>query len=317
MKEEPKAAAIFTQENRVKLYYRLLDFLPAPVTTGYDQEGGEGLRTLDELLRRKLGRLKLARGRDIQAVVKNFVLAAPEDELLALVESVPLAHYMAEKKSQIYSQSPIENAKRRAAQMREQLNNLLSSVGCSAEFLEDGTFSRDGTTIQTPVGLRKLPDLPALQADVERQLKQASPLAVIAFDLDGFKSLNDTLGHAAGDRCLEKVVEIISRIVLKKGKLYRRGGDEFVVMLPNCVTAEALATAERILLELDQGNPGESIKVSASIGVISSRDSDTTLAAEFLSAADQAMYLSKRNGKNRVTAWSASMSNDHTQDDGI
>lgn len=81
--------------------------------------------------------------------------------------------------------------------------------------------------------------------------------AVIFIDLDHFKTLNDTCGHPAGDKCLERIAEIIGAIALHRGRLYRYGGDEFAVVLPNTDDAEARATAERIRRTIDAENPGE------------------------------------------------------------
>lgn len=310
--KEADASRIFTQENRVKLYYLLLDLLPPPLINGYHEEGGRGLRKLDAILRRELGCLELAGSREIGAVMRNFILAAPENELLRLIEYIPRAHYMAEE--EFYSgmflfdfQSAIENAERQAQEMKGYLNRFLHSIGSPAQFLPDGSFSRDGAVSHTPVALSCLPNKDVLLVDLNAYLKQERPFALIYIDLDEFKPVNDTLGHAAGDRCLKNIVEMIGEIILKKGKLYRYGGDEFVVALPNSVTAEALATAERIRAEIDNRNPGGTIKVTTSIGVISSRDSGITTGAELLNAADKAMYFSKKNGRNRVSSWSPSM----------
>lgn len=77
-------------------------------------------------------------------------------------------------------------------------------------------------------------------------------LSVLFIDLDGFKQVNDSQGHQAGDICLDSVVKVASEPILGKGKMYRYGGDEFVVSLPNFVSTEAEATAERIRAAIDK-----------------------------------------------------------------
>ena len=94
-------------------------------------------------------------------------------------------------------------------------------------------------------------------------------IGVIFIDQDNFKTVNDTKGHDAGDKCLEEVARIIGSVVLHKGRLYRyASGDEFMVVLPNVNESEAAATAERIRKAIELQNVGGSVPVTASIGVI-------------------------------------------------
>lgn len=167
----------------------------------------------------------------------------------------------------------------------------------------DGEINREGFASEAPQALLQLSGRDSLIRDTERLLAGRTQLGVIYVNLDGFKSVNDTLGHPSGDKCLEKVVEIIGAAVAGKGRLYRYGGDEFVVLLPNFLTAEAAATAERIRAAIDESNPGGEIKVTASIGVTSSDQPQLGTAEELIKAADEAMYVSKNAGKNRVTSW--------------
>src|SRR5437867_6718429 len=91
----------------------------------------------------------------------------------------------------------------------------------------------------------KLPKLEPLQADLTRLLAARELGSVPYIDLDHFSDVNNTLGHDAGNECLDATVHIISNAVLKKGNLYRYGGDEFVVALQNFTSDEAGASAER------------------------------------------------------------------------
>lgn len=126
-------------------------------------------------------------------------------------------------------------------------------------------------------------------------------LSAVFIDLDGFKAVNDSLGHGAGDQCLEAVVALIGNTIASKGKLYRYGGDEFVVVLPNFDASEAQATAERIRKGIDETNPGGEVKVTSSIGIACSSDPETKSGEQLIKAADDAMYSSKSEGKNRIT----------------
>ena len=124
---------------------------------------------------------------------------------------------------------------------------------------------------------------------------------MIVVDLDSFKLVNDTHGHSARDECLHKVVSVIGTVVGTRGRLYRWGGDEFVVCLHDFSTEEAKVTAERIRLAVESAKPGGEIPVTTSIGVCGTDCIDSSAAQDILDFADKAMDESKRSGKNRVT----------------
>ncbi|HSY58961.1 MAG TPA: GGDEF domain-containing protein [Terriglobales bacterium] len=151
----------------------------------------------------------------------------------------------------------------------------------------------------TPSELAQIPIKPLLLSDLTRRLDAHELIAVVFADLDGFKQVNDTLGHDEGDNCLKRIVEIIGAVIAGKGRLYRPGGDEFVVVFPNFSRHEAAATAERIRAAIDKENPGGEIKVTASIGVTDSGSEAATDATALFKIADAAMYMAKEK-KNCV-----------------
>jgi diguanylate cyclase (GGDEF)-like protein len=102
---------------------------------------------------------------------------------------------------------------------------------------------------------------------------------------------------------LESVAKTVARVLGRKGRLFRYGGDEFVAILPDFNIKEAAATAERIRFEIEQSRVGGDIAVTASIGLCTNDEVPVKSAEEMLSCADKAMYASKRGGKNRVTVW--------------
>lgn len=125
--------------------------------------------------------------------------------------------------------------------------------------------------------------------------------AVLLFDLDEFKYVNDTFGHIAGDAMLLRVANETKTLVRKSGSLCRLGGDEFAVFMPHATLNSALALAERIVsatarmaLEID----GRPLRLTASLGVAHVPDHGQG-AEELVSHADMAMYQAKRLGKNR------------------
>ena len=151
--------------------------------------------------------------------------------------------------------------------------------------------------------LAGLPNRECLLQELLPQLQNNEAVAVLFVDLDRFKQVNDQLSHAEGNKCLSTVVQAIGRIVRHKGKLYRVGGDEFVVMLPNFSGSEASSTAERVRTSIDDLKPfGGVVKITASIGVAVSGTRLSTPEV-LVKAADEAMYVSKFTTKNRVCSW--------------
>lgn len=150
-----------------------------------------------------------------------------------------------------------------------------------------------------------LPNKDELLKDMQTILKQHTILALVVIDLDNFKSVNDTKGHLEGDACLDKVIATIGAVVGRKGKIYRWGGDEFAVCLPDFSTEEAQATAERIRRRVEEEKPAGEIPVTTSIGVCGTDSTDSKSPEDILGFADKAMYKSKASGKNRVTTWPA------------
>ncbi len=142
---------------------------------------------------------------------------------------------------------------------------------------------------------------------LNRQLEQAlsarrpEPVAVLYLDLDGFKKVNDTQGHSAGDELLVQVADRIAASVRASDVVARLGGDEFAVLCPGVKDEEiALRIGHAILAELSQEfDLGENrARVGVSIGVAMGGDGDT--GPSLLHAADQAMYSAKRAGKGMV-----------------
>ncbi len=141
-----------------------------------------------------------------------------------------------------------------------------------------------------------------LTQSVELARRQQSLVAVLYVDLDGFKLVNDSLGHTAGDKLLSEVSQRLRSRIRKSDTLARLGGDEFSIVLSGCKKKEdAEFVANMVLNSLSAPFwvEGHEIRVGASIGVSFFPD-DATTAADLLQQSDSAMYAAKRNGKNRV-----------------
>src|SRR5882757_1249497 len=125
----------------------------------------------------------------------------------------------------------------------------------------------------------------------------ASKLTVFCLDLDGFKAVNDRLGHAAGDAVLVAVADRLRASVRDADFVCRIGGDEFAILLPNITDGEAAAVARRIVSQVSEPFQfAPTAPIGASIG-LASAPRDGVTADELLSAADRAMYEAKRRGK--------------------
>ena len=148
-----------------------------------------------------------------------------------------------------------------------------------------------------------LPNKEDLLKDIRVVLEKYCESSLLVVDLDNFKSVNDTKGHLEGDTCLDRVIKTLGAVIGRKGKIYRWGGDEFAVCLPDFSTAEARATSERIRCAVEHAKPGGDITVTTSIGICGTDSTDSKSAEEILHFADKAMYESKGSGKNRVTVW--------------
>ena len=147
----------------------------------------------------------------------------------------------------------------------------------------------------------------ACDQQIHASQRANQPFAVLFIDLDHFKSINDTYGHAVGDDVLRAVAQTLQANVRRSDVVGRIGGEEFSVFLPNTqvkgaeLVAETLRVAiESIHIEVD----GVRLKITASIGVAAKRFDEETMQA-IQQHADQAMYEAKRGGRNRVSTFGA------------
>ncbi len=143
--------------------------------------------------------------------------------------------------------------------------------------------------------------------EAERQLqyceKSGRDACLVLLDLDHFKLVNDTHGHAVGDRVLKRAVEACQAHLRSTDLFGRLGGEEFGILLPECPLDQALARVDQMRASVASASPGDEIPnvaVSASFGVASVRDSGYVL-RQLMGDADDALYRAKREGRNRVS----------------
>jgi diguanylate cyclase (GGDEF)-like protein/PAS domain S-box-containing protein len=134
---------------------------------------------------------------------------------------------------------------------------------------------------------------------------------VMSLDLDGFKTVNDTLGHAAGDELLEGAARRLQRCVRSGDTIARMGGDEFAVLLPNAGSGEAAALASRLLDEVRDPFTvqGQEIFLTMSVGIAKAQPVDDELPSrtQLLGDADLAMYRAKETGRDRYAVFEPQM----------
>ncbi len=145
----------------------------------------------------------------------------------------------------------------------------------------------------------------AVHEELEREFWRAKryghPISVIVCDVDFFKSVNDTFGHAAGDSALVRVAGAICSVLRQSDIAGRYGGDEFLVVLPETTSSGSMDTSERLRMEVSSVKraPGGQI-ITMSLGVAAIKSSDET-PSDLLKRADSALYASKEGGRNRAT----------------
>jgi diguanylate cyclase (GGDEF)-like protein len=136
-------------------------------------------------------------------------------------------------------------------------------------------------------------------AEIERSRRYGRPLSLLYMDVDDFKAINDSLGHAAGDRVLLAVSHVMRCSVRAQDTVARLGGDEFVVLMPETDRFAAGVVAKRVQDELSRVVTPEGETIHCSIGVATMLDAPASV-DELLHAADRLMYRAKRAGKDRV-----------------
>ncbi|HEY4491101.1 MAG TPA: diguanylate cyclase [Acidobacteriota bacterium] len=130
------------------------------------------------------------------------------------------------------------------------------------------------------------------------------PFALLMLDIDHFKQINDTYGHAVGDAALIKVARMLKELLREKGWVFRYAGDEFVAIIRNCNEETAKAICSEILnqtthtLRQHEAFPLESISLSIGLALY---PNDSTLISELMEISDRALYASKRKGRNTFT----------------
>ncbi|NCB56905.1 MAG: EAL domain-containing protein [Gammaproteobacteria bacterium] len=181
-------------------------------------------------------------------------------------------------------------------------NELMDEVQAAHKNMHDLSI----TDTLTALGNRR-----GMEEQVSKMMKTCqlgTPLSMLLMDLDGFKLINDSLGHAAGDLLLQEVAQRMRQVMRRQDKLFRMGGDEFAVLMPHTTAEQGHLLAERLIETLVAPiHFGQHrLSVSGSVGV-AQWDGETD-GLELMRHADLAMYAAKRDGKSCVRLFEKGMS---------
>lgn len=195
----------------------------------------------------------------------------------------------------------------RKAALRSQWKSFKSKI---RELRDQETLANLYAELQLVANLDPLTGIQnrrSAQEDINRIWENATDsnqaIAFLMLDIDDFKTLNDTFGHAAGDDCIKGVADLINKSVRDGDIVSRFGGEEFLVVLPGATASSALAAAERIRksveeLRLETGAKDTRHRVTISIG-LALREGDVT-PQMLINRADEALYQAKHKGKNQT-----------------
>ncbi|RYY76394.1 MAG: diguanylate cyclase [Gammaproteobacteria bacterium] len=235
----------------------------------------------------------------------NVHLALPNGEQTKTfrVNAVPILDAKGSSQGTIAVFDDITELEEKRRQLEETVKELAKSRTAIESKNKELTFLATRDPLTNCFNRRALYEY--LEGKAAGSLKPNTDYACIMADIDHFKRVNDTHGHGVGDAVIKTMANTIKEVVREKDIVARMGGEEFCIILPNTSLDVARNIAERCR-ESISSKMTRGVKVTASFGVTSialgAKDSAT-----IIHQADEALYASKENGRNRVTSWSTSI----------
>ncbi|ACL03379.1 GGDEF domain-containing protein [Desulfatibacillum aliphaticivorans] len=194
----------------------------------------------------------------------------------------------------------LNNANSRMTKLKKSLKSLMRQVGeaqSRARILEEQAMVDALTEIPNRRAYEE-----RLAQEWSRYQRSGSAFSMLMVDLDRFKSINDTFGHAVGDTCLQGVVSLLKPNLRSSDFLARFGGEEFVIILPDTTREGAVMAGEKLRKKVEKANfvyDGEKVNVTISVGGTKVREADKDTNDLFIRL-DEAMYQAKESGRNRM-----------------
>lgn len=191
----------------------------------------------------------------------------------------------------------------------EEIDSAIPLANQAAIAIEHANLYKKVKDMALRDGLTGLLNQRALESTLEQAFSSTKvinePLSVIIFDIDFFKQYNDTNGHLLGNEVLIKLSSTVENTIREKDLAFRFGGEEFLVLLQNTTTDKAYYIAERIRSNIEKtifpnGNNQPLGALTISLGVCSTEDGEFETKNDLINAADKALYLAKKSGKNKV-----------------
>jgi diguanylate cyclase (GGDEF)-like protein len=178
---------------------------------------------------------------------------------------------------------------------------VISTAMLSTPLMHSDIEHRQGTRIDALTGMLNRNALSSRVEDLSQQSTiSRGTVGVIAGDIDRFKSVNDSHGHAAGDAVLQDVAYTLRKHIRAFESAYRSGGEEFLILLPGADLDRTREQAERLRNAIQAGTFGDGRRITMSFGVAASREGEIFDFESVFAHADGALYEAKRSGRNRV-----------------
>jgi diguanylate cyclase len=258
-------------------------------TERIDKVGARVIGEIDDVMTLITEALAMSGSYDesLSSASERLAVARDRDQVSAIVESL-----IASTREMRDTNKALEG---RLALSKTEISNLQHSLeAIRAESLTDPL---------TGLGNRKYFDR-SIDIAVQNAIASGEPLSLLMFDIDHFKSFNDSYGHLTGDQVLRLVGMSLKQTIKGQDITARYGGEEFVVVLPNTALRQALTVADHIrraimAKELKKKSTGEILgRVTISVGVSMLKPGDDV--PSLIERADACLYAAKRNGRNRV-----------------
>lgn len=246
---------------------------------------------------------------DLEIILKTTVEHSDTIEAELYVLNKQLQTEVGERKQ---TETALQTLLRILSKEKDDLEVIMSTIIEHGDAVETHWFNKalEANLLATVDGLTQIANRRKFDEYFHRQwhqmLHDRTPLALVLCDVDYFKDYNDAFGHLAGDDCLRQVALTIDRVLSRPMDLVARfGGEEFVVVLPQTSAAGAMKVAELIQAEIANAMIPHtrslvSDYITLSIGIVSVIPTDNRSPKDLIDEADQALYIAKQQGRNRI-----------------